>query len=129
MTEKRGKGKGPAWQDLVNASVEDAAPATPARVTPRGQRNKQKATDSATPVSPPKTADEAPRPVLNTPSPPRRQPKRAQFNVRLNVELIERVRGESAEWAERGYQRSQADILEDALTLYYAMKDDEEPQP
>lgn len=124
MTEKRGKGKGSAdWQKIVDASVpEDMAP--PAKASTKGQRKSTTQQGEASPVSDDETSAPTPRPLIPTPPPPRARPQRKQFNNRIRIDLIERVKDEQHEWEERGYQRTQADILEDALNLYYATKDE-----
>lgn len=127
MTQKRGKGKGPAdWQNLVGASApEDMAPA-PEKVKTRGPRKAQAPQEKAPVVPESETTEERRRPLVPTPPPLRARPKRKQFNNRLREDLIDRVKGEAKEWEEAGYVRTQSDILEDALTLYYEMKDEEQ---
>lgn len=124
MTEKRGKGKGSAdWQKIVDASVPEDMGA-PVKASNKGQRKSATQQGDTTRVSDDETGTVAPRPLIPTPPPPRARPQRKQFNNRIRIDLIERVKGEQHEWEERGYQRTQADILEDALSLYYATKDE-----
>lgn len=124
MTEKRGKGKGSAdWQAFVNASAPEDMGA-PGKARTEGQRKSKTQQRDTAIVSDDETGSARPRPLIPTPPPPRARPQRKQFNNRIRVDLIERVKDEQHEWEERGYQRTQAEILEDALTLYYATKDE-----
>lgn len=129
MTEQKGKGKkGPAWLDFVDANAEGDAPSPSAQVDKRGQRNKTETPEPTTTVSQSETPAVPPRGPAAMQEPPRRTPsRRVQFNQRVDADLVARVRQESEDWKARGYARGQADIVEDALRVYFAMKDEEQP--
>lgn len=121
MTNTRGKGSGPAWQDLVNAG-DETDPATTEEPTPRGgQRNPRKG-KATTAQEPTKQAPPAslPSPVVHQRA---ARPKTSQFNVRISVDLIGRVNAEVDEYDQQGLTRHKADIVAEALTLYYDTKD------
>lgn len=124
MTQKRGKGRGPAdWQKLVSASdPEDMAPA-PKKAKSGGQRNKVEPAEE-TPASPPNETAQEPHLLAPARRPiPAAKPKLAQFNVRLPEHLPRRIEAEVEEYREAGYVRTRQDIVAEALTLYYDMKD------
>lgn len=123
MSEKRGKGTGPAWAEAFNAGAtedrEEPRESTPAR----GQRNKSKAREAPSAVSSHETSYEGvtlPQ-VHAVPIPQRR--KTQQFNNRIPVDLVAKVKAEVEEYEAEGLQRTQGDIVADALTFYYEMKD------
>lgn len=124
MTQKRGKGKGSAdWQKLVSASdPEDMAPA-PKKAGNRGQRNKVEQSAEAPTHPHSETAQEAHLPSPASRPIPAVKPKLAQFNVRLPEHLPRRIEAEVEEYREAGYVRTRQDIVAEALTLYYDMKD------
>lgn len=123
MSEQRGKGKGPAWAEAFNAGATETRE-EPRETTPtRGQRNKSRTREATSGVSADETRYEGVTlpPAHAVPIPQRR--KTQQFNNRIPIDLVAKVKAEVEEYEAEGLQRTQGDIVTDALTFYYEMKD------
>lgn len=125
MTDKRVRGKGPDWLGLVNAG-DDNDPEDTGKPTPRGGQRKQA---KSTAPDAPERAPQPPGATLPTPVVHQRQtnPKTSQFNVRIPVDLIDRMTAEVEEYDAQGLTRRKGDIATEALRLYYEMKDGNTP--